>query len=331
MVHQYLASTTDTYWVQRMSGTTAASGTSVTINDTAPTGDPYNLSIVEILAGQSAGAQTTGLVKPAAVTVTKGTSQTVTAPAASPVLSPVLSKIATGEAAQACSPGGLASLLGAGLTGGQTERSTSTPLPAKLAGVQVLVNGAPAPLLLASDSQINFQCPVLPQGTALNIQVDSSSGALTSPLETAMQAVVPAVFELGATGRGLVMIAGTNEIAMAATDGISSRPAKPGEVLAIHASGLGEVVDGIDAGTAAPLNRPIMTKAKIKVVLGDLEIDPVFAGLAPGTVGVYQVHAQVPGGTPAGAAIPLYLKITLGDGTTVRSNQVTVAIAGGTN
>jgi uncharacterized protein (TIGR03437 family) len=113
---------------------------------------------------------------------------------------------------------------------------------------------------------------------------------------------------------------------MAKTDGIPSRPALPGEVLTIHASGLGEVVDGIAAGTAAPLNRPVPTKNQIKLVLGGIEIDPEFAGLAPGTVGVYKVNAQVPTETAAGPAVPLYLKITLSDGTIVQSNVVTVAI-----
>jgi len=49
MVHQYLATVGDTYWVQRMTSTTPASGTVVTINDTAPTADRYNLTIVEVL------------------------------------------------------------------------------------------------------------------------------------------------------------------------------------------------------------------------------------------------------------------------------------------
>jgi hypothetical protein len=51
MIHQNLSPAGDTYWVQRRNATTPASGTSVTINDTAPTGDRYNLSICEILAG----------------------------------------------------------------------------------------------------------------------------------------------------------------------------------------------------------------------------------------------------------------------------------------
>jgi uncharacterized protein (TIGR03437 family) len=138
------------------------------------------------------------------------------------------------------------------------------------------------------------------------------------------------VFQMDASGRGVVTIAGTNEIAMTTTDGVPSRPAQPGDYLTIHATGLGEVVDGVAAGTAAPLHRSILTKAKISVMLGGIEIDPQFAGLAPGTVGVYQVNAQVPAGAVTGTAVPLYLKATLPDGTIVPSNTVTVAIGDGT-
>jgi hypothetical protein len=49
LVHQFLSnSTADTYWVQGQTSTTPAAGTTVTINDTAPTGDMFNLSIIEI-------------------------------------------------------------------------------------------------------------------------------------------------------------------------------------------------------------------------------------------------------------------------------------------
>jgi len=49
LVHQYLAPVGDTYWVQRQNSATALLGSSVTINDTAPTTDRYNLTICEIL------------------------------------------------------------------------------------------------------------------------------------------------------------------------------------------------------------------------------------------------------------------------------------------
>src|SRR6185295_11654234 len=50
LIHQYLpSSSNDAYWVQRASNSTPAGGTLVTINDTAPTGDRYNLSLCEIV------------------------------------------------------------------------------------------------------------------------------------------------------------------------------------------------------------------------------------------------------------------------------------------
>jgi hypothetical protein len=50
LVHQSLSPVGDTYWVQRQSSVTLLSGTTITINDTQPTGDRYNLAICEILA-----------------------------------------------------------------------------------------------------------------------------------------------------------------------------------------------------------------------------------------------------------------------------------------
>jgi len=62
LLHQLLTSTGDTYWVQMQNAVTPTSGTTVTINDTAPTTDRYNLAVVEVLPG----------------TVTTGTPPTVT-------------------------------------------------------------------------------------------------------------------------------------------------------------------------------------------------------------------------------------------------------------
>ena len=49
LVSQFLAAFGDTFWVQRTTNPVAAAGTTVTINDTAPTDHRYNLTIVEIL------------------------------------------------------------------------------------------------------------------------------------------------------------------------------------------------------------------------------------------------------------------------------------------
>jgi len=52
MLHEVLSVVGDSYWVQRLAGSVAAAGTTVTINDTAPTTHRFNLTICEIRAPQ---------------------------------------------------------------------------------------------------------------------------------------------------------------------------------------------------------------------------------------------------------------------------------------
>jgi hypothetical protein len=48
-VDEFLSPSGDTLWVQRRTNPSAAAGVVVTISDTAPTGDRYNLAAIEIL------------------------------------------------------------------------------------------------------------------------------------------------------------------------------------------------------------------------------------------------------------------------------------------
>ena len=71
LIHQYLSTNGDTYWVQMQTNPIPLSGTTVTINDTAPATDRYNLSIVEILTGSGGTA-------PPTISATAGTPQNAT-------------------------------------------------------------------------------------------------------------------------------------------------------------------------------------------------------------------------------------------------------------
>ena len=73
LVHQYLSSSGDTYWVQMQNGPTSLTGASVTLNDTAPAMDRYNFTICEILPGQGSGIDPV----PPTVTMTAPASGTV--------------------------------------------------------------------------------------------------------------------------------------------------------------------------------------------------------------------------------------------------------------
>lgn len=57
LVHQFLSPVGDTYWVQAINGV-IASPSLVTVNDSAPTSDQYNMAAVEVLSGNSAPAPT---------------------------------------------------------------------------------------------------------------------------------------------------------------------------------------------------------------------------------------------------------------------------------
>jgi beta-lactam-binding protein with PASTA domain len=50
-IHEFLAPTGDTMWVQALNGTTLAAGSSVALNDTAPTADQWNFASVEVMSG----------------------------------------------------------------------------------------------------------------------------------------------------------------------------------------------------------------------------------------------------------------------------------------
>ena len=64
-------------------------------------------------------------------------------------------------------------------------------------------------------------------------------------------------------------------------------------------------------------------------MIGDREVEPELATLAPGTAGLYQVNVQLPAGVSIGLAVPLYVQVTMPDGTAFRSNPVTIAIGSG--
>ena len=68
LIHQYLTSTGDTYWVQMLSTPVAVAGSTVMVNDTAPTKDRYNLGIVEILPATTgtSGWNLSGTISPVA-------------------------------------------------------------------------------------------------------------------------------------------------------------------------------------------------------------------------------------------------------------------------
>jgi uncharacterized protein (TIGR03437 family) len=77
-------------------------------------------------------------------------------------------------------------------------------------------------------------------------------------------------------------------------------------VITIYALGLGPVSPSVADGAAAPSSEPLArTTGQVQVMYGgggpgSTTINPVYSGLAPGFVGLYQVNAVIPVGVPSG-------------------------------
>jgi hypothetical protein len=182
MVNQYLATTGDTFWVQRQTAATATSGTPVTINDTAPTGDRYNLTIVEVLAAPPAGPTyaVSGSITPtplatgSTVTLTQGatTIATTTADASGNFSFPSVAN------------------------GVYTVTPTKSAVNFSPASQSVTVNGAPATVPIPFTAS-----PQTVSGTATPAALASgASVALTQGATTIGTAIVDATGAYGFTG-----------------------------------------------------------------------------------------------------------------------------------
>jgi uncharacterized protein (TIGR03437 family) len=201
-------------------------------------------------------------------------------------------------------PGALATIFGSNLTAGVAAQMASAPLPGTLAGVQVLLNDSPAPLLYVSDSQINFLVPADLRGPSAEVRI-SNPAADSASYAVNVTAAAPGIFFDPVTGNGAVLIAGTSETTF-------DHPARAGDVIEIYGTGLGPVVavGALQQTVAAP-----------QALIAGIPARVLFSGLSPHFPGVYQVNALVPEGAQDGVGT---LSILV-DG--ARSNEVKVRLA----
>jgi uncharacterized protein (TIGR03437 family) len=181
------------------------------------------------------------------------------------------------------SPGDVMVVKGSQLSLQAPQMAAGQPLQTSLGGASVLVNGVAAPLYYSSYGQIAFQAranTVL--GTALVQVVRDGQTSNTISMNVAQYAP------------GIVVV----------TDGSynlvdANHPVKAGQPLILWSLGLGTTNPAVADGTAAPAS-PLATVTAgvtIQAVSGSSVVstlNPSFAGLSPGSVGLYQVNANAP-------------------------------------
>jgi len=240
------------------------------------------------------------------------------APLGSPAINPGgILNAASSAVGAPVAPGSIATDYGNFLV---TSLSTaaSAPLPTKLDGLSLQFGGSlDAPLFAVSGGQINFQVPWELAGqsqAALSAAINGETSA-TQTLNLATYA--PGLFSMNGqgTGQGAILDTSYNLVN-------SSNPATAGvTVLQIYCTGLGPVNNQPASGAAASDAQLSKTTAIPTVTVGGVSATVLFSGLAPGSVGEYQVDALVPAGSSKGGSVPVVISIG-----GVVSNAVFIAV-----
>ena len=212
-------------------------------------------------------------------------------------------------------PGELISIFGSNFAV-QPSSATGTPLPSDLAGTAVLLGGVPLPLLYSSPGQINAQVP-FELSVNTQHQVLVSNGSLLSvPTQITVAAAQPGIFTTNAQGFGQGFIFKSDQTTLAQ----AGTPANRGEIVVMYCSGLGQVTPNVADGAPSPL--PAATTVNPATVqIGGANAQVLFAGLSPGSAGLYQINAIVPPAATTGNAVPVTISVA---GQT--SNTVMMAI-----
>lgn len=196
------------------------------------------------------------------------------------------------QTVEALAPNAIATLYGTDLA--FSTRAVATTdivrgvMPTKLDGVGVWVNNIPCSLFLISPTQINFLVPYqLAAGTfPVIVARDSQAGPTVS-------------IQLNSTSPGLFLWNGNKAVAVHLNGQIISAasPGVPGEIIVIYAGGLGRTAPDTAPGQLAAGAFPIYYWSQLQVLFNGLPCPPgnvLYAGLAPGFAGLYQINLLLP-------------------------------------
>ena len=174
--------------------------------------------------------------------------------------------------------------------------------------------------------QINFQAPTLTNAASASVVVianPSGPNELRSDpfVVTTQQAFAPALFTFNGKSVAATNAAGTAIIG----DGTipTSVPAKPGDIVVMYATGLGNTTPAFSPGDIA--NTAARLAAAVSVSVGGIQVpdaDVLYAGASPQSIcGLQQINVRLPAALPDGN-----VPVTLSMGGTQSQPGITIAI-----
>jgi uncharacterized protein (TIGR03437 family) len=215
----------------------------------------------------------------------------------------------------AVAPGALVSIFGSDLSP-LNQASQQMPLPTALGESCLTVNGVPVPVVFVSPTQINGQIPFQVDG---NVQmVLRTPGGVSDNFNLTILPNAPGIFRNGVAGSVTDLPAVFRNANGLLVTG--SNPIHRGDTISIYLTGLGRTSPSVEAGVPAPGDPLASVIVPPVVSIGSVEIPVEFAGLVPGSVGVYQINARVTHIVPIG--LEQILSVRQGSGATSISVRV---------
>jgi uncharacterized protein (TIGR03437 family) len=168
--------------------------------------------------------------------------------------------------------------------------------------VAVLVDRRETRLLTASPGRIEFQVPwetevpgsdpVRAADAILSIR-GGATGVFEAARAVSLANVAPRAFPLTAESDSSLPLIAIHEDWSGLVTGDS--PARPGEIVHLYVSGLGPVDPRVATGErAGPRHPAVLPFRWVYTDVGTHPLEVLYAGLAPGLVGVYQIDARMP-------------------------------------
>lgn len=192
-------------------------------------------------------------------------------------------------------PGAWWSIYGSGF-GNAEVRAVTVPLPIRLADIEVLVNGQPAPLLLVKPDQINFQVPYGSIGQASLQVVNRSTGQASGIVSLAIAPSAPSLFQYRESAgniRPIVQNWSTGQLVTASTP----LSLAAGRFIILYGNAFGAVADQarLVTGQPQPASR-LLDQNTTFVIDGQVQRPEqiTYIGLAPGMVGAFQMNLELP-------------------------------------
>jgi uncharacterized protein (TIGR03437 family) len=189
--------------------------------------------------------------------------------------------------------------------------------PTAVGGTTVTIGGQSMFIDYVSPAQVNGQVPSNVATGQQQVIVKTAAGT-SAPFTITVNAtepglLAPAVFDINGTKYAVAVFSdGFYDLPPGLVSGVASRRAVPGDVITLYGIGFGPVSDNTLAGVIDQGQNQV--NASLNVSIGGVTAVVQYAGLTPGSVGLYQFNVVVPN-IPASDTTPMTFTLNGTQGT----------------